>query len=440
MKRMRVFLIFFGLICLLAAKIFASQPDTYGIGSRVSVMTGASNLTKADPAVTYENPSFLSHAKTIHVSFGAMTTFDFFQPIRDVVVQNESTGKSLQYGDIQTDYTNLSGVNFGLTLPIQKITLGVTGFMPYGSLASVNTFENYIPVYGFYFNRPKRFALISGVGVELFENFSLGISGNFYLKSGANTKINLNNENSTVDLAMDIKPAVSPILGANYTWDSWVFDATYHGELNYAMTLQSKADLTFMKSTDEDTGEVSFPVMSFLTQTSMFYDPQMIGVGVTRLFTNGLSLGFKLVWKNWEKYKASFSKVEFSNPEGMSTKIPDIHFKDIWVPSVGIEFPIQKLWMRTGYRFEPEHVKDQEANSNFLDTHVHVLAMGFGYSMKDFFGFFENPIDIDIHGQYHKLTKKHVEKGDSQSVGYKQGGFDIDGFVTHFGLSFSTSL
>src|SRR3989338_8191751 len=365
---LRTILISLGILCLIAAKILASTADTYGLSSRASATAGLVTFSSPDPVLAYQNPAYLTQASGLYTTVGMMSAADFFSPIENVIIQNGRSGKSSEIGNFETNYANLAGINFGLVLPLRhlfpKIVLGTTGFFPFGSLASVNTSENYEAIYELYYNRPKRFSLVSGVAIEPFENFSVGVSGNFYLTSGANTKINLNNTNSSVSIAMDFLPGISPIIGTRYLWNEWSFDLSYHGALDYKMVLETHSELGFLGS--------SIPVIEFFATSSMFYDPAMVGGGISHLFKNGLQVGMHLDWKNWKSYQTSLSQMIIVNPVDMKSFLPDIQFKDVFVPSVGVEVPLWATMLRAGYRYEPEYIVSQEENSNFIDTPVHI--------------------------------------------------------------------
>ncbi|OGW74098.1 MAG: hypothetical protein A3J72_07090 [Nitrospirae bacterium RIFCSPHIGHO2_02_FULL_40_19] len=379
--------------------------------------------------MAYQNPAYLTQAHDLKTSVGFMSAAEFFSPIENVVTRGEVSGESLEVGNFETNYANLAGLNFGLVLPLRKIfpkiAIGTTGFFPFGSLASVNTSENYEAIYELYYNRPKRFSLVSGAAIEPFENFSVGVSGNFYLTSGANTKINLNNTNSSVSIAMDIQPAVAPIVGARYTWNEWSFDLSYHGALDYKMVLENHSDLGGLFGSN-------IPVVEFLAKSSMFYDPAMIGAGISHLFKNGFQVGAHLDWKNWKNYQTSLSQMIITNPGGMKSFLPDVQFKDVISPSVGVEMPVWALFLRAGYRYEPEHVVSQEENSNFIDTPVHVASLGVGKTLGN--------VTVDLHLQYHYLTPQFITKSDPEAVGYKPGGYEVGGSLLNYGLSLGTTF
>ncbi len=431
----RFSLIFLGLLCLIASKLFASPADTFGLSSKASATASLVTRSTPDPFGVYLNPSVVSGAQKLKLTLGILNTADFFHPIQNVVVQNALSGKSLERGNINTNYSNLTGINFGILIPFpnapMKSTMGASGFLPFGSLASIQSSQQYVPLYDLFFARPKRFSLVTGFGFEPISNVSFGIGTNMYLTSGANTKINLNSTNSTVDLAMDIRPAIAPIVGTRVAFGNYQIGASYHASVNYAMILENHTDLVLFGSTTEG-GDVSFPVMEFLARSSMFYDPQMVGMTVSRLFQNGLELMAGATWKNWSRYKTSMTHVEFTNPGGISASVPEVNFRDVISPSIGFEFPWNQWWMRGGYRFEPQHLKFQDDNSNFLDTDIQIVSLGFG---KNIFGF-----DIDFHCQYHKLMDQKVIKDDPTQIGYSENGYTLGGSLINYGLTIGQSF
>jgi len=198
---LRIVLIYLGIFFLVASKLFASSADMFGLSSRLSATAGLPTFSNPDPALIYQNPAFLTQAQKLYTTVGILNTADFFKPIENVVVQNELSGLSVETGNPKTDAENMMGMNLGLLLPVRtdfpKIGAGVIGFIPFGSLASVNTGENYVPSYALYYNRPKHFSFIGGVGIKPWDELSMGVGANLYLTSGANTKMNINGTNSS---------------------------------------------------------------------------------------------------------------------------------------------------------------------------------------------------------------------------------------------------
>lgn len=438
---LRVFFIALGVVCLIASKLFASSFDMYGASSRAAATSDLGTIDRADSSFIYTNPAFLTAVRAFSVELGWFRASDFFEPIQGIVTQNSLSGKSTSVGNVQTNYPDLSGVTFGFLIPgrmsLPKISFGLKGFLPVGSLASIRTLEQYVPVYNQYHQRTKRFSFVASAAMEPIEHFSVGIAANLYLKSGANTKINLNESNSSVSMAMDIVPAISPIVGLKYQWNALGIDAAYHEPLDYAMMLNNKTEMPLFRANNAD---ASIPIVEFLAQTSMFYDPRIVRLGISYLIANRYLVGVEGLWKNWKKYQLPINQVTFINPGEIQSKLPLVEFKDVISPGVGLEFPVGSVTLRGGYRFEPNHIQNQETNSNVVDTNVHVFSSGLGYRLKSLFGFFQEGVDVNAHLQYHYLESKQVVKSDMNTVGYKKDGYRVGGSLLNYGLSLQVTF
>lgn len=426
-------------LLLIPLKSLASAVDVHGLSS-VGVST-AGVSPKLGASFVYENPAGLGRADDLQVTLGWMSVRDRLLPVDGVVVQNGTAGKGLQTGDFITDYPNFSGLNFGVMLPLRvaSIVLGTAGFLPIGSLANADMSEGLAAVYSNYYQRPRRFSWIVGGAIDVLENLSFGIAGNIYFTSAANSQININGENSTVALAMDIKPAVSPIIGLRYLLDRWSFDTVYHDAVDYRFVFQNRSDLVLLGNTGEG-GEVSLPVIQFLSQSSMFYDPKKVAGGVSYRFLKGVTVGTRWIWKNWKKYRLPLSQVSFMNPGGLESSLPHLEFRDVISPGVGVEIPVFSWFLRAGYRYEPQHLVYQDENSNFLDTDTHLLSTGVGHTFRSFLGILRQPVTLDTHLQLHQLVSKKIHKSDPEAIGYRKEGYSIGGSLLNYGLTLSMTF
>ncbi|MBI4041105.1 MAG: hypothetical protein HY390_04480 [Deltaproteobacteria bacterium] len=439
MMFLRVLVIALGFILIVLSRVFASSLHVSEMSAYPSWEAGglANTHVWMDPSATYHNPAGLAFAQKIQFSMGAFKAFHFFHPIQDIVIQNGSIGKSVAYGDVNTNDASPSGLNTGLIFPMSYVTFGLWAYLPKDFLLNVKTQEMYMPAYGAYFGNARHFSVIAGMGFEPLKNFSLGISGNFYLTTAANTRVNVNGTNSTFDLAMDVKPAVAPILGCSYQSKTWGIAGAWHAPLDYAMSLQNTTDLVFMGTQDDQTGEIHFPAVSFLSQSALFYEPEMVQGQIDYRWIHGMNIGLGLNWKHWKKYKPSTNVLAIMNPGGMKTSQPMVAFKNIFSPSIHLEIPWRKWRFHSQYRYEPEHVETQEAQSNFLDTTTHIFNSGVSYAFKEWMG---HPVTVDVQLQLDQLETRKIRKENYYDIGYHPDGYLIGGRVFQTGIVLSTQL
>ena len=126
------------------------------------------------------------------------------------------------------------------------------------------------------------------------------------------------------------------------------------------------------------------------------------------------------------------NRVSFTNPGDLESSVPKLEFRDVISPGLGIEVPVLSWFLRAGYRYEPERLIDQDENSNFLDTDVHLLSTGVGHTFGS--------LTLDAHLQYHQLVSKTIYKQNPEAIGYKKEGYSIGGSLLNYGLTLSMTF
>jgi hypothetical protein len=112
---------------------------------------------------------------------------------------------------------------------------------------------------------------------------------------------------------------------------------------------------------------------------------------------------------------------------------PDPPFSDTWLPRFGIEYTLKEWFiLRAGYFFYDSPVPEQRALTNFLDNDRQVMSIGAELIVLDPPGFWDKPIHIGLHLQYHYLVPRSYRKdspADPYYPGYSFGGYILMGGI-----------
>ena len=126
--------------------------------------------------------------------------------------------------------------------------------------------------------------------------------------------------------------------------------------------------------------------------------------------------------------------------------VPDVGFRDIFVPRVGIEWLLlnKSIALRTGYRFQPTPIPQPEDRTNLLDANTHFFSFGTGYTWfppwqdkgpSQAYST-QDPLSIsaDVYGTVGLVTEREIDKGGTQEVlnDYTFGGvvYDVGLMIT----------
>ena len=139
---------------------------------------------------------------------------------------------------------------------------------------------------------------------------------------------------------------------------------------------------------------------------------------------NSITIASDLLYQRWSKFQLPYLDIESTGPDLGKSEVRG-NFKDIFSPRIGIEYRVNQFSLRSGYQYLPSPIElNQKSNLNLLDADKNIYSVGVGYNFESFFGFIENPIDLDAHYQFHKLKDKEVIKSADQvgAPGYRVGG------------------
>lgn len=434
----------------------AQYIDTFGFGSREISMGGAMTAESEGASAVHYNPALLTKLKGMYTSFGYTATVPNLSVERMGPVAPALCKKWLECDPFRhaENPDLMQGFQIGAAVPLTKeLVAGYVLHMPAKGLAS----STILPPDGAYFldyetgsNTMQTklavayapFPWISvGVGTTILTNINGSVVQSFPLAAG--NPVPAPSGPLTLRQQLDFNWTFN-VIGGIYIKpvDFLQLGASYRGPLDS----KTHVDLFITSNLNQGGGIDQFIPVSLYSHP--VYVPEQASIGGSVKLGSRVTLSGDVTWVNWSEYKppmaqffigqlgsTTFSGVPF--PPGSvridTVNVPPLHFSDIFVPRVGIEFrPLDWLFLRGGYYFRPSPVPVQAGLTNILDSDTHVFSAGAGIQMDDPLQIIKGKIFFDVHGQYILLASETNTKVSQLSVndpgneglpGYKEGGF-----------------
>ncbi len=130
-----------------------------------------------------------------------------------------------------------------------------------------------------------------------------------------------------------------------------------------------------------------------------FYDllaPEEVALGIAVAPFADLSLSLDVSWARWSQYRTIFDEA----PEPGFSDVIDVRFGAEWTVHPALR-------ARAGYAFLPSPVPQQTGAHNFLDSHRHEVAVGFGIDLEALANF---PLRIDVAFRFHAQHRQSATK------------------------------
>ncbi len=393
-----------GLGCLIAlgsgaTRAWASAPDLFGFGMRVSGMgaTGAAHANGYESV--YANPAGLPEAYNKRLTVGYL--FGTF-----------SLGMSQNLRRIRPPRAdNTSGLIIGANIPLNfkgwlrnKMWVGMGFYLPTGVVTRARVALPGQPQFSVLESRTQVVGVMIAGAVEPYPGLRVGagvlalaaLTGTVWISADAAGSIG-----STVEQQLIVDYA--PIFGVMWT-PEWVkkltVGFTYRGESIAQFDVVLKNDLG---------SALPLGIPKMTIEGIAQYDPQQLAIEVAYKPLPGMLLALQLCWKDWSRYP-----LPTKNVTDAAAVQPLPNFHDTFVGRFGFEqvFKVKRwrLAARAGYWFEPTPVKEQKGLTNLLDNHRHILSVGFGAS---FHKGLVVPFSVDLFFQYHHLQPRSHTKDQS---------------------------
>lgn len=287
------------------------------------------------------------------------------------------------------------------------------------------------PIFPLYGARAERTAVAAAAAIRLFDR--LGIGAGFTLAPFLTTPTVVGfdaargetpQEGVVIDLERELVIQAAPTFGVRAQAHEWVgLGMAYRHRIATAASGPNDTRAGPLVVNDE---------IDFID----FIEPDELAGGIAITPDRRWSASLDVIYARWSRFRT------------IHNREPDPRFEDVFNVRLGLEHsPVKSVAMRLGYAFEPSPVRAQHAESNLLDGHRHVVALGAGWDLARW-----APIRFDAHVSGHILhtrgaTKDPALLGDADpeargqqidNLGYP--GFRAGGGVWQLGLTATFAL
>ena len=315
-------------------------------------------------------------------------------------------------------------------------TLGLSVFLPIGSLTETNSGDPFLPEYVMFHSRYQRTSAYLNFAKKWNDDlsFSLGAVLGFQATADVKTDMSLNGANygSWAKSQTKVDPSIGVIVSATKRVNANTLYFTYQQEM--------KSNLKTLVN-----GEITNPSLALLNSSlssMIFYDPHTFRIGVTTgLGDAEFFLGVEYML--WSNYKTPIMHVDRNAGVVVpSNNYEKIVVKDTINPRLGIKYNWSQRWSTSlGAQYRMTPLKgDFSGSGNSIDSNTVVGTGGLQYRMV----VYSKDVHLGASFQYHHLMDKKVTKTTGQengNAGPKLGspGYDIGGYILSgtFGVKFN---
>ena len=212
-------------LLLLSLNARADLQSLYGLGSSSAALVGSNRTKPTEAFLSSYNPAVLAEFADSTVSLGWQGSYDQFDKLKDVVIDNETIGGSNtnNRGNVDTnvDDTNVAMLSAAFRLHASKNnkTFGFNLAIPTQKILGVETQSSYYPQYAMYFADTQRMMMNFAYGWKYSETLSVGVGIHMYLVTGSTVRSVLpatdpmDRRTSNLDVKLEVKPSVAASIG-----------------------------------------------------------------------------------------------------------------------------------------------------------------------------------------------------------------------------------
>lgn len=422
------------LTLILSSSAYANFGEMFGASYSTSAIGGQSNMDENDPSNNFYAPAVLGFSDKFNVLMQASSTATHFDSIDNVVTKNSTNSNTTETGKVKTDYKKFYGGALHVALPLGATshlgTLGLSVFLPIGSIMETHSGDPALPEYVMYRSRYDRTSIYFNFAKAAFDNdlaFSVGTILGFQASADVRTNVSLNGANygSSALAQSKISPALGIIASA--------VKKVYASKIYFTYQQEMKSNLQAIAS-----GEIADPVplpFNANVNTMIFYDPHSfrLGTSIKSDATSSLETYVGVEYQVWSGYKTP--KIDITKNGGIllpSVNYENIERKNTINPKIGVKWDVTNRWSTLlGFAYRMSPLKgDFSGSGNSIDTDSYIMAGGLQYRIV----MWGRDVSLGTSLQYHQLKDKHVTKTPGQengNAGDKIGapGYDIGGYI-----------
>lgn len=420
---------------------WASYPELFGASFTTSSIGNQANLDSNDPSNNYYAPAVLGFSDKFNVLLQASSTAAHFKEVTNIVVTNSTNSNNAPTtGNARTNFSKFYGSALHVALPVGGAkhmgTLGLSVFLPIGTLTETNSGDPFLPEYVMFHSRYQRTSAYLNFAKKWSDDFSfsLGAILGFQATADVKTDLSLNGANygSWAKAQSKVDPSIGAIVSIAKRFEDTTMYLTYQQEM--------KSNLKTVVN-----GEVTNPSIALLNSSlssMIFYDPHTFRLGGSTDFGDA-ELFFGVEYMMWSNYKTPIMTVDKNAGVVVpSNNYEKLKIRDTINPRLGVKYNWTNRWstsLGAQYRMTPLE-GDFSGAGNSIDANTVVGTGGLQYRMV----VFSKDVHLGASFQYHHLLDKKVTKTTGQengNAGPKLGapGYDVGGYILSgaFGVKFN---
>lgn len=409
--------------------------ERYGLGiSGTSSVMAVSGRCSVNAHAAYYNPALLGCDETTGVELSYVRSIDSFKAINGV---NTSTttyptnpDSITNTGSVSTDYPDHQALQLGFHIPLfpevkwlkeRHAQLGLSLHWNLDHLMSINTGAAFSPSYILYERRDSRLFVSPAVGFEVWRDILwLGVGAQFFYTGGASAVI-LYDTRPAGQLAVDVDPQVSAIVGMRARpFSVWPLslNVVYYQENNPTIKANARSDIVISGS--------SVPFV-FNSITSLYAEPQRVRFGLA-WEEKAFSIESSVVYNMWEALPLPRLIVNFQVPGNNSLNEANM-LRDTFSFYNAAMIRWREVSFLLGFGYEPSIVKDRSGPENEIDSDKLIGGLGLYYDLP----WLNSRIGAGYQLQH--LMSKTVTKADASELGYPS--YSVGGQVHAFQVGLS---
>jgi hypothetical protein len=426
------------ILYLSSINIFASYPEIFGASFSTRIIGHMSNLDINDPSNNFYAPAILGFSKKVNAEAELTSTNTSFDSINNIAITNASNSSSgTTYGSVSTDYADFigAGLHFGLPIGYPEHgtigTLGLSIYLPVGSLIETNSGNPFLPEYVMYKSRYQRTSIYLNFAHQSTDDFAWSLGAIVGFQASADVKTNLSLNGNTYGSWAQAKTKIDPSLGAIISAAYKINESTMY--FTYQQEMKSNLDA-------RATGEINNPSLGLFDaniKSVLFYDPHTIRIGSNFKLSN-LELFCGLEYQLWSAYKTpAISVVKNGGVVDSSSNYEQIITKNVSNPRIGARYLFtDRIATGVGFTYRQTPLDGNFSGSgNSIDTDSYIFSTGLTYRMV----IWSKDVTIGPSLEYHLLKDRTVTKtanDEKGNAGTKLGGpyYTIGGHIINSGI------
>jgi hypothetical protein len=401
-------------------------PLTMGIGNQA-------NPYVENPESHFYHPSQATSFKNASVSLSVSSTEFKFEPIKNIVTQNDTNSQSGEsLGSVPNDYERISMGQFHAVIPLNykehRFFIGASIFTPLLYIAKFDSGSPDLPEYVMYRSRVRRLDGLVSVGTKINDiSFALGSRFGFKLEADleANASLNGTSFGSSARAKANILPKLGLVGSVNYAKKSHQLSAT----ILQGMEMTAEATVT---------GQTTDPRIIFdLASSSLaYFEPHQVRISYSwespeRLFSLFLNSNYML----WSGFGPPTLKLTQEASVLSSNNFEKIVTKNTFNNSLGAMVRLGRYQILSGVsHYQSPLDSDFSGSGNTIDSDVTSYHLGITRSI--------GKLSLIFSTQLKQLKNQTVLKTSGQengNNGQKIGapGFTIGGDIININLGVS---